>query len=414
MSLSTLLPSSPRAITVALATSTLLLAGGCSQMAAQQLENDHAAFNTAVADAMDRQMLLNLVRLAHDEPTQWVSVTQINTSTTYRADVSSDASFQGIAFEGARAGAGFSYTPTLTFVPRQGEQLANEMMAPIPIQSIENLVSAGYPLSWILFLGCERIQGVESFDVNVRDSISSLDREFARTISLFGDLQRRGLISLSLVQKPITWNWAPISKESVTLAAVMSARSDGSVLTPRADGAGYDFVSVERVPVFTLYDGTEEDPAALELCEILDIRPGAGDWKLVGLEGAVQGDFMTARTRSLMAVLRLLSLGVDRADIESPRPARAKTATEAFASLGDDEKFSADELRAVLRSVFVVERSKSAPANAAVSVLHDGSWYWIREDDRMTKQTFALIRDLFDLQVKPLNAMRPVLTIPVR
>ena len=64
--------------------------------------------------------------------------------------------------------------------------------------------------------------------------------------------------------------------------------------------------------------------------------------------------------------------------------------------------------------MFVVERSKSAPANAAVSVLHDGSWYWIREDDRMTKQTFALIRDLFDLQVKPLNAMRPVLTIPVR
>jgi len=397
----------------ALFVSFTLATSGCSQLAGKQLENDHAAFNTAVADAMDRQMLLNLVRLAHDEPTQWVSVTQINTSTTYRAAVGTSANFQGLAFEGASADAGFSYTPTLTFVPRQGEQLANEMMAPIPVESMEHLVSAGYPLSWILFLACERFQSVQSFDVNVRDGIVTADSKFARAIILFSDLQRRGLISLSLVRVPVIWNWEPIPKESVTLASIMSARTDNSVLELREDGKGYDFVSIERVPVLTAYDGIQSDANGRELCEILGIEPIARDWKLVGIEDRIPGEFLTVRTRSLSAVLRLLSLGVDRRDNTMPAPPRAANASAAFASL--ESGMTSERLRELVRSVFVIERSASAPSDAAVSVLHAGQWYFIREDDRTTKQAFAMLRDLFDLQVKPERTNgRPVLTVPIR
>jgi hypothetical protein len=397
----------------ALFVSFTLATSGCSQLAGKQLENDHAAFNTAVADAMDRQMLLNLVRLAHDEPTQWVSVTQINTSTTYRAAVGTSANFQGLAFEGASADAGFSYTPTLTFVPRQGEQLANEMMAPIPVESMEHLVSAGYPMSWILFLACERFQSVQSFDVNVRDGIVSADSKFARAIILFSDLQRRGLISLSLVRVPVIWNWEPIPKESVTLASIMSARTDNSVLELREDGKGYDFVSIERVPVLTTYDGIQSDANGRELCEIIGIEPIARDWKLVGIEDRIPGEFLTVRTRSLSAVLRLLSLGVDRRDNSSPAPPRAANASAAFASL--ESGMTSERLRELVRSVFVIERSASAPSDAAVSVLHAGQWYFIREDDRTTKQAFAMLRDLFDLQVKPERTNgRPVLTVPIR
>jgi hypothetical protein len=402
-----------RPISTALSLALLAGAAGCSQLAGKQLENDHAAFNTAVADAMDRQMLLNLVRLAHDEPTQWVSVTQINTSTTYRASVGTSANFQGIALEGASADAGFSYTPTLTFVPRQGEQLANEMMAPIPVESLEHLVSAGYPMAWILFLACERFQSVQSFDVNVRDGIVAADARFARAIALFSDLQRRGLVSLSLVRLPIVWNWEPIPKESVTLASIMSARADNSVLELREDGKGYDFVSIERVPVLTTYEGVAADANGRELCELIGIAPIAADWKLVGIEERIPGNFLTVRTRSLSAVLRLLSLGVDRRDGTTPPPPRATNAAEAFASL--EAGMTSERLRQLVRSVFVVERSSSAPGDAAVSVLHDGQWYYIRNDDRTTKQAFALLRDLFDLQVKPESANgRPVLTVPIR
>lgn len=396
-----------------MALASALATSGCSQLAGKQLENDHAAFNTAVADAMDRQMLLNLVRLAHDEPTQWVSVTQINTSTTYRAGFGTKASFQGLAFEGASADAGFSYTPTLTFVPRQGEQLANEMMAPIPVESLEHLVSAGYPMAWILFLACERLQDVQSFDVNVRDGIVSAEPEFARAIILLSDLQRRGLISLSLVRTPVIWNWEPIPKESVSLASIMSARTDNSVLALRDDGKGYDFVSIERVPVLTTYEGIESDAHGRELCEIFGIDAQAHDWKLVGLEEKIPGDFLTVRTRSLTAVLRLLSLGVDRRDGSSPTPPRAPSAAAAFASL--EQGMTSEKLRELVRSVFQIDRSTSAPNDAAVSVLHDGYWYFIRADDRTTKQAFALMRDLFDLQVKPEAASaRPVLTVPIR
>lgn len=307
----------------------------------------------------------------------------------------------------------FSYTPTLTFVPRQGEQLANELMAPIPVESMEHLVSAGYPMSWILFLACERFQSVQSFDVNLRDGIVSADSKFARAVILFSDLQRRGLISLSLVRVPIIWNWEPIPKESVTLASIMSARTDNSVLELREDGKGYDFVSIERVPVLTTYDAIQNDANGRELCEIIGIEPVARDWKLVGIEDRIPGEFLTVRTRSLSAVLRLLSLGVDRRDNTMPPPPRATNASAAFASL--ETGMTSERLRELVRSVFVIERSASAPSNAAVSVLHAGQWYFIREDDRTTKQAFAMVRDLFDLQVKPDGTNgRPVLTVPIR
>jgi len=41
---------------------------GCAQWGGQVLEDNHVAYNTSVAQAMDRQMLLNIVRMSKDKP----------------------------------------------------------------------------------------------------------------------------------------------------------------------------------------------------------------------------------------------------------------------------------------------------------------------------------------------------------
>ena len=67
---------SPRAIRVTrfqrmhlavLAVFTSSLFTGCARWGGQILEDNHVAFNTSVSDAMDRQMLLNIVRMSKDK-----------------------------------------------------------------------------------------------------------------------------------------------------------------------------------------------------------------------------------------------------------------------------------------------------------------------------------------------------------
>jgi hypothetical protein len=60
-----------------------------------------------------------------------------------------------------------------------------------------------------------------------------------------------------------------------------------------------------------------------------------------------------------------------------------------------------------------VQRGASAPSDAAVSVFYRGDWYWIDTRDITARRVFALVRDLFDLQVKAGSETQPVLTVPV-
>ena len=58
---------------MALALAALPLAG-CANWGSRILEDNHVAFNTSVAEAMDRQMLLNIVRMSQRRPAQWMTV----------------------------------------------------------------------------------------------------------------------------------------------------------------------------------------------------------------------------------------------------------------------------------------------------------------------------------------------------
>jgi hypothetical protein len=66
-----------------------------------------------------------------------------------------------------------------------------------------------------------------------------------------------------------------------------------------------------------------------------------------------------------------------------------------------------------VNAVFRVQRGTSVPADAPVSVFYRGDWFWIDAKDVTARKVFALVRDLFDLQVKSGSDTQPVLTVPV-
>ncbi len=401
-----------RTCTIALL-SSLLAATGCAQWGGHVLEDNHVAFNTAVSDAMDSQMLLNVVRLSQDDPTQWMTVSAINVNTSVSAGVNGNAAIPAAgAGSGTIGGLGaFVYTPNITFIPRQGEQLARELMSPIPVTSIESMVSASWPISWVMFLTCEQVHGISSFDVTRGFGVQGRDPRFGHLMQLLDRLQSRELVSLSLVSLPVTWNAKPIAAADVSLNAIVSAKADRATLRPRADGS-FDYVSIVHAPVFTAYPGIESDADGKELFEMLGMPPAPCSVPMISVESPVPGERVTIRTRSLSALLRLMSFGVDDAP-NAPDPAGdIDSPSELWAKIAEGSAATTD-LSAHVNAVFRVHRGSCAPAHSSVRVCYRGEWYWIDNRDHTSKQVFALMRDLFDLQVKGGGEQVPVLTIPV-
>lgn len=389
---------------------------GCAQWGGRVLENNHVAFNEAVADSMDKQMLLNVVRISKSDSTQWLMVSSINVNTsvsaTAGANIDSEAASVPGVTSGGNFGGSFNYTPNITYIPRQGEELANELMSPVPVDSIEKMVSAGWPISWVIFLTCERFQGITSFDVTFGSSMGLDDPKFGRLLELMDILQRKQLISLSLTPQGITWNDHPIPDSEVTLDRIISSEKDQTLYRKRADGAGYDLVSIASVPVFTIYPGAEQNAEGRELCQMLEL-PGPGDYRVVSVENApVEGTRVSVRTRSLAALMRLMSYGVD-AEVEAPNPSPDVDTPEELWRRMQHVNYAEYDAAHDIRAVFRIHRDTSMSDDASVEVKCDGDWYSIREKDITSKAVFALVTDLYNLQVNSENNIAPVLTIPV-
>ncbi len=395
-----------------LATASALYVGGCAQWGANVLEENHVAFNTAVCQAMDSQMLLNIVRMSMEEPTQWMMVSAINVNTSVGGSLSGGVTIPSSGFVSGTSGGAtsFTYTPNITMIPKQGEQLARELMSPIPVSSIESMVSASWPMSWVIFLTCEQFQNVSSFDVTRGFEIHANDPRFGRMMQLFDELQSKHLTSLSLSSVPIVWNEEPIPAAEVNLGSIVSAKKDRALMHKRLDGM-YDYVSIESVPVLTMYEGIQNDSHGEELLKLLDLENVPGSYRMISVENPLPGKHVSMRTRSLAALMRLMSFGVDSVANAPPPQENVDTPEELWNLLSATT--TATDLSHNVNAVFRVHRGATAPSDATVSVAFRGQQFWIEASDRTTKEVFALVRDLYDLQVKSGNETTPVLTIPV-
>jgi hypothetical protein len=389
-----------------------LAAGGCAQWGSAVLRDNHVAFNSSVADAMDRQMLLNIVRMSRRRSTQWMTVSVINVQSTVSTGANGGI---GIPVDGRVTGltggnVSFSYTPNITLLPQQGERLARELMSPIPVSTVERLVSAGWPLELVILMCVEKFGDVDGFDVTSDRGIVLEDGRFGRMLQLLSALGDQYLISLSQVPQTVTWNAEPIAATEVTLDRIMQASKSGAAFLKRDDGA-YDYRTIQHVPVLTLYEGIENSAEGKELAPMLSIPAEADSYRLVASEDIWEGDTLSIRSRSFVATLHLLSMGVDPSeDMEPPSP-DIDTEEELYARMAT--VVGHQDLSAYVRAVFRVHCTYMEPKDALVSVHDGGDWYWIDRADYTSRILFAMVRDMYDLQVTADTQISPVLTLPV-
>lgn len=401
--------------------SLVLAACGCS-FGPMVLERSHGRYYEAVRRVNEEELLRSLVHIRYNESPFSLNVSSI--AAQYELSGSAEARpFFGVPTSGIRSFstvlpdflASGANRPTITLLPGGDADAMRGFLTPIPNEFLLFLAHTSWPVSTIVRLWVERLNGVPNAVAASgpqRGVISDFVR-FRRVAELLQLAQDRGL---EFVRSEDRFKeiGAPMAAESITAAASVEAAKNGMEYRLTADGKSRVLVRRERGLVIEVNPGAERSPEMLELARLLNLVPGRRRYELFTGEVAdpllyprAPSAEIRAQTRSTAEVYFYLANGVE---------APVEHFTCGLVPPQADAEGRVFDVREVTRGLFEVHvcKARKPPATAYVAVKYRGYWYYIDDADQPTKTTFALM-----LQLRRLDFSRsqpvsgPFLTLPV-
>jgi hypothetical protein len=402
----------------------LPLAGGCA-FGPKVLENTHGRYNEAVRHVQEEQLLRNIVHVRYNEIPVHLNVNSIAAQYELSATGEARPFFEApnpsgdifktftrilpdLMVEGANR-------PTITFDPADGSQEVRQFLTAIPADTLLVLAQSGWPVSTVLRVWVERLNGVPNA-VATSGPAHDAPVDFARFVRISELLQSAQDQELATVRSEEHLNelGSPRPAGSVTAAAEVDAAKNGMEYRQQADGKSSVLVRRERRLVMEVTPGAEHSPEVTELIGLLNLVPGQMRYELVT---AARGDVDPARfptppspvlrvmTRSSAQVLFYLANGVEV-------PPKHLEANLVHLPVDAEGRPVGPE---ITRGLFQVRTCKGhkAPKTAFVAVKYRGWWFYIEDRDQQSKATFALVLGLSRLDfARQRISAGPVLTLP--
>lgn len=350
-----------------------LALGACSSLGARTIPGARFDYNDAIVRSFDNQMLLNLVRLRYQDSIFFLDLSSVVAS--YRREVNGSVSPGGVVNGAtsyswaAAAGGAWSESPTISYVPLQGEDFAKRLLAPVEPAAILLLSRSGWGLERLLLCAVQQLNEVlNGTAIGGVAPVQVLHYErFQRVAILLRTLQENGHIQLNTLAEPsgtvaVTAGSIPMTDEAHAMAAEVIDLLD---LSAR-----------EGAPIALDAPAFPRKPAQVVL---------------VG--------------RSLLGVMTFLAQQVKVPD-EHVRAGLVRI------TKGPDGK--PFDWNRISRGMFRVHSGRSEPESAYLKVEYRGHWFWIDDSDLETKSTYTLLAQLFSLQAANGRIQAPVLTIPAR
>lgn len=353
----------------------LVLAGLCllglpgcqSSFGPRAIKQSHPAYNEAIVNTLDQQMLLNLVRLRYRDNPYFLEVSSV----TATLSLGASAGVEGEIPEGTatdlfmpRVGVSYGESPTISYAPLRGEAFLRSVLSPLPLEALLVMTESGWSLERLFGLCLERINDLNNAPTASGPTPATPPRyeRFARALELMGRLQDAGELR-------------------------MGADPDSNNLL------------LQFVP-----DGglTAE---ARELRALLGLSPDAGLVPLSSNFLAARGETLNVRVRSIASLLYYLSqhTAIPAQHEAAGLVTRTRTA--------DGTPFDWGQTPAGRR--FHILSSERQPQNAYTAVPYRGHWFYLADDDLESKSTFLLLQNLFSLQAGQTESTGPTLTLPV-
>jgi hypothetical protein len=335
------------------------------------LPPDRFDYNGAIAESSQEQMLVNLVRLRYQDVPVFLNVGSMLSQYVY----SGNASVNGMAGRatgesndsiGARARLIYIDRPTVTYSPLIGEDFARQLLTPIPTELLFSLVQSGWPAEQLLNMSLQRINHL----VNEGDYLGQ--------VSVVGDKANSFRRAVALMVELSTYS-----------AIEMQRNEDG-----------------ESSDIYLVFEKTDDSRTQQRIAELKHLLNLPGDIDRFEVTDRItqrRSDQITIRLRSLLTLMGYLSRGVQvpPSHLADGRVRAVKIAAEGTpADPGTSESY----LRIIV--------SEQPPEDAFVSARYQDHWFYIEHSDHSSKQSFALLMYLFQLQSPKAPSEAPVLTVP--
>ncbi len=335
------------------------------------LQNTHPAYNQAIIQSQNEQMLLNLVRLKYRDKPHFLKIGSVTASLTFDSNIGI-----GTELDLAPGGniiqpyLGFAYAdkPTISYQPLQGEDFLKSVLSSISFDALLVMTQSGWSIERVFGLCVERINDVYNAPSASGPSPAYEPefKNFKRAMKLIRQLQ---------------------------LAHEMEIGPD------------------ENNRLHILFRPAPEHFHLLnELSSLLNFKnPQNSRTVRVGLNNnflRFHPDEWQIRPRSIASVLFYLSQHV-----AIPQPhIDAGLVTVTRTRKGDLFNWG----QTPTGEFFHVNYSEDFPEQAFLAVPYRGYWFYIADNDLESKSTFMLLTQLFDLQAGQSQYSGPTLTLPVR
>ena len=354
-----------------------LASGGCgSGIGPKSISNERPAFNEELIQSTNQQLLTNLVRLRYLDAPMFLELSSVVAQYSFDRSVnaSGSASFSGGEWRRNGSGIGvggsmdFKETPTVSYMPLQGEEFAKRMLSPIPLETIVLLSRSGRSSARLLNICAERMNGLENAvsASGPTPAESPTYEEFQKTAAQF---KRLGKLGVFVVVPDKDSSHKVAYRVDAAKAAQLNASEDLSTVLKTLDLPANTRMIVLSTP-FEQNDGTT----------------------------------LVLSTRSMLGVLFFLSHSV-----QAPPEHVTSGLVERTKIRGTETLF---DWAQVTKSVMTVKWAPKEPERAYVKVKYRDYWFYIDDADRNSKATFGLLHYLISLQSTAGSGRMPLLTLP--
>ena len=340
---------------------------GCAHLGPRTIPVDRFDYSTAVADSWKQQTLLNIVKLRYMDLPVFVDVSSIvsgyslQTGVNVGSTVSSEQAVQG-NFLSAGAQAIYTDRPTITYVPLTGEKFLRGLMTPIDPKNIFFMLQSGYAADFILGLTVESLNGVRNRS-SAGGAVRQADPEFLRALQLLRDIQAAGAFGMRV-------------EEDKTKAST-------AVLFFRRDDVSADIVE-----------------KTAEIRRLLKLPAEPDKFTLIYSPMRGSDNELAVNSRSMLQIMAAFAsyLDVPEAHLQ------AHSALPAFEHVAPEER----------RELVRIRSGADKPAAAFAAVRYRDYWYWIDDDDWLTKRALTAVMFFFTLAETGGNERLPLITIPAQ
>jgi hypothetical protein len=342
------------------------LLNACTVVGPTAIHSGRLAYNEAIIETDNQQMLLVVARNRYGERSNLLAVSSVTANVSVAANAAVEVGvgdndiYRGnlVPF---RAGVIYEENPTISYTPVGGEQYARQLMSPVSVATLAQLTGNLVDPAPVYYALVSSINGI--YNPSFLSAEYGPDPRFSRLVAVITALTRAHRLH---------WIQEPQRKEGFSIVIDHYA--------PDYTGQVDELLALLGVPA----PGDRPARIVLPVSLALDGHDTGG----IGIT-----------TRSVFDLLEILS-----GTVEVPEQDQAAGIALDYPPPG------------LVGRRLKVRYAESKPAQASVAVRYRDGWFYIDETDQPTKQFFRLFTTLMSVNIAESagrTSTAPVLTVPV-